>query len=486
MAILQALIALIGRSAGRILNAIFGWAVRALFGATSGAQEALLTAVVAAAALWPLLLIGIAAPRIAAFAVAFVPISASVPDWVMRAIWIALAIAVPAIVGVALAWKAPPSEERTSSLVRLARGYPTTLAISIAFWLSFVSIPVMRLVTLARGRQNAFIPLITSGHGYDQAGARIHSVLQARGFGLVAREPGFWVRAPFQVLRTLGGASLRSYVPHRLIHLWAPDFTAALYPSSLLLTGTEQKTVLAHGILVEALTPCDAFQTTDPDAQNIEAQIRRVWAALARHREAHTDSPLLQSRLHDIVSDIARLEAPYDDWQTVYREALQLGRALRNEPQLLAQLEEGSDMRGQTTEGCADEHWHEAGRVPDLSTPELVRQIASKATQLVNKELELARAELRRDVASELAMAKTFAVAAVAALATLNLLLVAAVFALTPYVAGWIAALALAGVTLLVAIVAVLIGRSKHVRQPLARTRKTLVEDIQWAKEQMA
>ena len=51
MAIVQALIKLIGRSVGKIMNATFGWAVRAWFGARSGAEKTLLTAVVASAAL---------------------------------------------------------------------------------------------------------------------------------------------------------------------------------------------------------------------------------------------------------------------------------------------------------------------------------------------------------------------------------------------------------------------------------------------------
>ena len=40
MALLQALLALIGRSAGRIVNALFGWAVRALFGFVSSSAMA--------------------------------------------------------------------------------------------------------------------------------------------------------------------------------------------------------------------------------------------------------------------------------------------------------------------------------------------------------------------------------------------------------------------------------------------------------------
>ena len=58
MAILQALISYLSRSAGKALNAIFGWAVVALFGQTSQKEQTVLSAVVAAAAAWPLLLLG--------------------------------------------------------------------------------------------------------------------------------------------------------------------------------------------------------------------------------------------------------------------------------------------------------------------------------------------------------------------------------------------------------------------------------------------
>src|SRR5919108_5309322 len=64
VAILQALISLITKSAGKILNAIFGWAVLALFGQTSPKEQTMLSAVVAAAAAWPLLLLGIVVPRV--------------------------------------------------------------------------------------------------------------------------------------------------------------------------------------------------------------------------------------------------------------------------------------------------------------------------------------------------------------------------------------------------------------------------------------
>src|SRR5262249_31393456 len=112
--------------------------VRALFGGVSGTQQTLLTILVAGAAMWPLLLVGVAAPRAAAYVLTFVSVPKSIPEGAIRAAWIGLAVALPGILGLALATKVPPAALHESFFVRVARGYPTTLGIAIAFWISFI------------------------------------------------------------------------------------------------------------------------------------------------------------------------------------------------------------------------------------------------------------------------------------------------------------------------------------------------------------
>ena len=63
VAIIQALIAFVGRSFGKILSALFDWAVIAIFGYTSGTEKVFLSALLAAAGAWPVLLLGIIARR---------------------------------------------------------------------------------------------------------------------------------------------------------------------------------------------------------------------------------------------------------------------------------------------------------------------------------------------------------------------------------------------------------------------------------------
>ncbi len=484
MAVIQTLVAFIGRSASKVLNAIFGWAVRALFGTASGAEQTLLAGVVAMAAAWPVLLVGVAFPRAAAFALAFVPIPKSVPASMVRAAWFVLAALLPAVVGLALALRRPSGTRSESTLLRLARGYPTTLALAIAVWMSFVTVPIVHLLTIAHRRADAHVPLVTDTSGYETTATRIQHVLDAHGFALASAEPPAWASAPVIVLRTLGGSAFRDYVPRHVAHFAGPTMEVTLHPNSLLLRGVPGRLAYAQGLVVEALAPSDAFETTTPETQAIERQIRRIWRVLAASPPAHTDSRWLRSRLDDVVADIAALEAPYEEWQVVYRQALQLARALDGESQLLATNDGGDDMTMERLEtpGRAAQHRAVRGR----PTMELVRDVASTTSTLLGKEVELARAELKNDFARELSTLKSFAVAAVAGIVTINMLLVAVMFALLPYMGWWQAALVVAGATLIVTLIAAGIGWARHVSRPLDRTRKTLTEDLRWAKEELA
>jgi uncharacterized membrane protein YqjE len=124
-------------------------------------------------------------------------------------------------------------------------------------------------------------------------------------------------------------------------------------------------------------------------------------------------------------------------------------------------------------------------RLASASTGELVGKLAAETTELVKKQLELAKAEIRADLKSEIKVAEGLGLAGICAMATLNLLLVAIVLALGEAVGGWAAALIVAGVMLSIGAVAAVVGWGKRVKRPLDRTQKTLKEDARWAKERM-
>jgi hypothetical protein len=133
-------------------------------------------------------------------------------------------------------------------------------------------------------------------------------------------------------------------------------------------------------------------------------------------------------------------------------------------------------------------HLPGAAHLRAMSTRDLVTELARKASELARKEVALAKSEVKEDLRAEIRMASGLGVAGVCALLTLQMLLVALALGLAEadVMSGWLAALVIAGVVLLIGTVAGWIGWMKRVRKPLDATRRSLEENVQWVKERMA
>lgn len=118
-----------------------------------------------------------------------------------------------------------------------------------------------------------------------------------------------------------------------------------------------------------------------------------------------------------------------------------------------------------------------------MSTRELVAAAVASATDLVRDEIELARLELKRDLKAQMRSSIWLVVGVVFALMVLALLLVAVAFALATVLPGWGAALIVAGFAAIVATITGIVGYVTIVRKPLDVTRRTLKENLEWAKK---
>jgi uncharacterized membrane protein YqjE len=121
------------------------------------------------------------------------------------------------------------------------------------------------------------------------------------------------------------------------------------------------------------------------------------------------------------------------------------------------------------------------------SVPELLDDIASNLTQIVQAEFRLAKSELREG-AEEVALPGA-ALAAGLALAFygLGFLLLAAVYALSLVMAGWLATLIVGGALAVAAGILISAGTTKLKRVNLTpyKTIRTIEEDVQWAKQRI-
>jgi len=488
VAILQALISYLGKSAGKALNAIFGWAVVALFGQTSPREQTLLSAVVAAAAAWPLLLLGVIVPKVALLVIAFVPLAKSVPGTWLRLVWIALAVLLPVVVGTVVAKRGSQESMPEPGWKKFLRGFPVTLALACAFLLMLLVAPILRIATVIRRREIVRIPAVMDKGTTALTMAALAETLERHGIALGAAKAPWHQTAPAKILLKIGGRPFAAMASEHVEYRRNPQLELTVLPNETILRGVPVVVGQARALCAEVYGPRPVIQAFDAGARELEWHAKRVWAIYLERPHAHRRSDVLERRVTELSAQLSRLNLPWDEWQLIYRLLLQVDRALHGDEPLLehAQRVEERDMANENLPARQGLQTAVPESIMGMSNRELIGHVLESATQLAKKEIELAKSELRADLKAEVAMAKGLGVAGLCAIWAVGLMLMACALALGLVVPEWVAALIVAGVVLAVGTVAGLVGWGKRVKKPMEATRRSLKEDALWAKERLA
>ncbi|GFM81688.1 hypothetical protein PSCICO_22510 [Pseudomonas cichorii] len=109
----------------------------------------------------------------------------------------------------------------------------------------------------------------------------------------------------------------------------------------------------------------------------------------------------------------------------------------------------------------------------------LIKQLAHEVPALINKEIALAKAELRESIQTSRQAIMTIGIGAIMVLGGFIILLQAAVYVLTHFMASWLAALIVAVVAMIVGYLMIMAGNKKLDPASLApeRTASTLQKD---------
>jgi hypothetical protein len=321
MAILGSIFAMLGRFASRLLNSALGWATILLFGKVEGKRQTFLLVMALGSLVWLVTLAGILVPRIATFVLAFVPIPSFVDDTWIRLAMLAMAALIPLLIGVgAVVVTEEKRRPKGRALVgAVFRGYPFTavLAVTIVF-LGALSL-VRKATSLARRWQDAHVPVIVKPGGYDRVVADLETVLDDAGLD-TRREPAPRVLSvPPRLLEAVAGKALGELVPDRLMVLRGEDLDVLVYPSDISIAGTKDRVARARAAIAAKLTESPAYLTASAETERIED---RLAALLDKDRA--TAAP----RLAELDREIARLTVPFEEWETIYRQRLQVERNL--------------------------------------------------------------------------------------------------------------------------------------------------------------
>ena len=342
MAIIAPIIAFLGRQLGRLVQMVFGWASILLFGRVPQSKQMLLTGVTFGSVIWVVTLLGIALPDVGTFLVALVPAPDAIEDSWIRLAMLVLAIVLPLGIGVAGLVLMDPEDRPKGiggKLVQVLRGYPYAAALALVLLFLIVVAPIYKIRTIVKRWDDAHVPLVIQPGRYEEVAAQVEAALDAAGLDLGRREAPKPLEAPSRLLAAVGGAYVRRLVPDHLMMLASRELEVMLHPSDVAIAGTKLAVARARAAIADRLTKTEAYLTISEEAQVIEDAIRA-----ARKGETKQSVPAL---LDAIDKRLASLVVPYEEWEVLYRQRLQLERdLLRHELGAIAEEDSGADEPG--------------------------------------------------------------------------------------------------------------------------------------------
>ena len=331
MAILAALFALGSRFAGKILTTALGWASTLLFGRVPSDRQPFLLGITFGSVIWLVLLGGVLFPDLGTFLLVLVPPQDVVPEAVIRLAMLIGALIVPALVGVLIVMLRPAAERSPRTIAEgVARGYPLTVLLAVLL-LFLAGLAIWRKGTaLARRWTDAHVPLVVNPGAYEEVASDLDAAVSAAGLDVEARPAPSVMSAPAKWLTKVAGKGSSSLVPDHMVQLHGPDLDILIYPMDLLISGKPRLVARARAAMASRLTTSAAHLTVTAEAQGVEDRL----AALIRPAGGEADvRPRYDDRaattLASIDETLASIDIPYEEWEILYRQRLQVERDLR-------------------------------------------------------------------------------------------------------------------------------------------------------------
>ena len=327
MAILAALIAFGSRFAVKILTTALGWASTLLFGRVPASRQKALLAITFGSVIWIVLVIGVVVPAAGTFLLLLVPPQDLVPEWIIRAAMLVGALVVPAVVGGMILWLSPDDERGARHVLgSIARGYPLTVVLAVLLVFLAVLAVYRKASSLARGWTDAHVPIVVQPGAYDQVAADLDRAISAAGLDVTAQAAPASMSKPATWLTAVAGRGSSALVPDRMVRLVGPDLDILIYPMDLLISGKPQLVMRARAAMASRLTTTAAHLTVSAEAQALEDRLEDLAGTPPGQTAFDADAA---EALASIDRTLQTVEIPYEEWELLYRQRLQVERDLR-------------------------------------------------------------------------------------------------------------------------------------------------------------
>jgi hypothetical protein len=327
VAILSLIFSFIGRKIGDIIQAIFGWSVTALFGRLPRKKSIAVTVALIFSLAWPLFVLGLFLPGVAAWALALLPLH----DWLsasaLRILWATFAIVSPPIVGLLVHWAAPAT--KGSAFRSALAGYPLTLGFFLSFVVTAITVPIVKIFSIVRGWSDTHVYVQPRPHRYD---AVLHELAEAcarAGLEIEIVPPPRRMMIATNLLRVLAKSAVSPIVAEELLMVRGKNLELTLYPSDLLLRGEPKTVARARAMMTRTDIDADAYLVGSPEAQQLQDELGRLLEVVRDHEErGHHVGRMANRRLTEIWREMNRADLAFEEWIMLENIARRLERRI--------------------------------------------------------------------------------------------------------------------------------------------------------------
>ncbi len=481
MALLTTLFTALSRKLGDFLQTVFGWSIAAMFGRMSSNKQTLISIALVLSLFWPVFVIGVFVPSAIAFFVAFIPIKNLIPDFVLRIIWIALAVIAPIIVGLLTRLVAPELRAK-GFFASILNGYPLAIGYAGSFLITLFVVPAIKLSTLKRGWSEEHIFVQARRNHYIDAFRELCDACSFAGLHPRAAPAPRSMNMATRLLRFFARGAIDSLVVENPLMVRAKEVELFLYPGDLLIRGSKPILARVRAMIGNTQLERHAYLVQKSEAMDLQDDLIRLWDVIARHEHTEEIGPTAYQRLKEIVVESSQSQLTFDEWMVLDRLSRRVESALLGKRSL---VDEASVTRPTDMEKLMQAPKPQPVQAvsSDDSIFELVEKGLKEAHNLVKLEVELAKAEATQQLKDVAKAAVGFVLAGASLVVMLALLGMALVLAIGGTA---IAALGVAGGFLVLGAVLGAVGYSLLPKDPLKVSRKHLVRDLKQLKEHVA
>jgi hypothetical protein len=331
MAFLAALIAFGSRFASKVLTTSLGWASALLFGRVPASRQILLLGITFGSVIWMVMVAGFIVPDVGAFLLLLVPPQNIVSQGVIRLLMLIGVIVVPGVVGVAtLALTSGKGRTARGTVEAVLRGYPLTVLLAVLLVFLAVLAIWRKVTSLARRWSDAHVPMVVNPGAYEQVANDLDRALSDAGFDLTPSPAPAAMSRPAKWLAAIAGRSSSGLVPDRMLQLRGPELDILIYPMDVLISGKPDAVARARAAIASRLTTSAAHLTVSAEAQAIEDRITALAVGPEGQRDhAPRFDEAAAAEFAAIDEKLATLRIPYEEWEVLYRQRLQVERDLR-------------------------------------------------------------------------------------------------------------------------------------------------------------